>query len=294
MQEKVKIIPMTYDKMFKSVLLNEKAKDYLVEVIHLITGIRKEELNNLIFKNEEHLRYGVGQKKKESDIVIEIIDNTICLEMNRSYKPGIFERNFSYGGMIRENNIQRINGYDKLDRTILINFDNFNRYNDDRSVIKFNMLDKERLIEEGIKYDSYHIILPNINKKYYNNNSLNKLEKLIEVMNIQEEEKLKEYVKSNKEVRKVAGLIMEISKDEMLSGLYDREEVMEKLNRGAFRVGMKEAVKKGLEKGLKKGLKEGRKEEKLLTAKNMLNKKLDINLISEVTGLSISDINNLK
>ena len=79
---------------------------------------------------------------------------------------------------------------------------------------------------------------------------------------------------------------MEISKDEMLSGLYDREEVMEKLNRGAFRVGMKEAVKKGLEKGLKEGV--------LLTAKNMLNKKLDINLISEVTGLSISDINKLK
>ena len=80
----------------------------------------------------------------------------------------------------------------------------------------------------------------------------------------------------------------------MLSGLYDREEVMEKLNRGAFRVGMKEAVKKGLEKGIKQGRKEGREEEKLLTAKNMLNKKLDINLISEVTGLSISDINNIK
>jgi len=293
MKEKVTIIPMTYDKMFKSVLLNEKAKDYLVEVIHLITGIKKEELNNLIFKNEEHLRYGVKQKKKESDIVIEIIDNTICLEMNRSYKPGIFERNFSYGGMIRENNIQKINDYDGINRTILINFDNFNRYNDDRSVIKFSMLDKERLIEEWIKYDSYHVILPNINKKYYNKNGLNKLEKLIEIMNIKEEEKLKEYVKNNKEVRKVAGLIMEISKDEMLRGLYDREEVMEKLNRGAINEGIRKGLEKGLEKGIKQGIKQGREEEKLLTAKKMIDNDVDIDEIVLYTGLSKEAITNL-
>ena len=285
MKEKVKIIPMTYDKMFKSVLLNEKAKDYLVEVIHQITGIKKEELNNLVFKNEEHLRYGIGQKKKESDIVIEIIDNTICLEMNKEYKPGIFERNFSYGGMLRENNIQRINGYDKLGRTILINFDNFNRYNDDRSVIKFSMLDKERLIEEGIKYDSYHVILPNINKKYYNKDELNKLEKLIEVMNIQEEDKLKEYVKSNKEVRKVAGLIMEISKDEMLSGLYDREEVMEKLNNGA--------ISEGIKQGFEQGREEGKNENKIEVIKKLYKNNVDIKIISDSVNLSIEKIKEI-
>ena len=38
------------------------------------------------------------------------------------------------------------------------------------------------------------------------------------------------------------------------------------------------------------GLKEGKKEEKINTAKEMLKRKMDIKLISEITGLSIKEI----
>ena len=41
------------------------------------------------------------------------------------------------------------------------------------------------------------------------------------------------------------------------------------------------------------GLKEGKKEEKINTAKEMLKRKMDIKLISEITGLSIKQIINL-
>ena len=45
--------------------------------------------------------------------------------------------------------------------------------------------------------------------------------------------------------------------------------------------------------GIEEGIKEGIKENQILTAKNMKNKNMDINLISELTGLSIKEIENL-
>ena len=41
------------------------------------------------------------------------------------------------------------------------------------------------------------------------------------------------------------------------------------------------------------GKEEGIKENQILTATNMKNKNMDINLISELTGLSIKEIENL-
>ena len=51
-----------------------------------------------------------------------------------------------------------------------------------------------------------------------------------------------------------------------------------------------EATKKGIKQGLERGTEQSKNE----IAKNMLKKGLDISLISEVTGLSNEQINNLK
>ena len=55
-------------------------------------------------------------------------------------------------------------------------------------------------------------------------------------------------------------------------------------------VGHWEGRQEGLKKGRQEGLKKGRQEVIL----NMLKKKLDISLISEVTGLSAKEIKKLK
>ena len=89
-------------------------------------------------------------------------------------------------------------------------------------------------------------------------------------------------------------------------GLYDKE-LHEELLRNTelynaeqkgIKQGKKDGIKEGKEKGIKEGIKEGMKkgikENKLETAKNMLNKGLDIELISECTGLDIKEIEKLK
>lgn len=46
-------------------------------------------------------------------------------------------------------------------------------------------------------------------------------------------------------------------------------------------------------RGIEKGIEQGKKEEKFQIAKKMLEKKIDITVISEVTGLTKEEIENL-
>ena len=60
--------------------------------------------------------------------------------------------------------------------------------------------------------------------------------------------------------------------------------------RDAFLVGQKMM----LSRERKEGIKEGRLAEQISMAKAMKNKNMDINLISEITGLSIEEVRNLR
>ena len=42
-----RIIPMTYDKVFKGVLTSEESRGYLISLISNITGIKKDKINKI-------------------------------------------------------------------------------------------------------------------------------------------------------------------------------------------------------------------------------------------------------
>ena len=59
------------------------------------------------------------------------------------------------------------------------------------------------------------------------------------------------------------------------------------------RIGMRQGIKKGKLEGLKEGIEKGRHAEQISMAIAMKNKNMDINLISEITGLTIEEIEKL-
>ena len=72
------------------------------------------------------------------------------------------------------------------------------------------------------------------------------------------------------------------------------KEEMEVYNaRDAFLYGQTIMLKKEREEGIKEGIEKGIEKEKYSLAINMKNKNMDINLISELTGLSIEEIKKL-
>ena len=87
----------------------------------------------------------------------------------------------------------------------------------------------------------------------------------------------------------VANELKRLSLDINTVGFYDEAEEMEKMMNSL----KEEGEMLGEKKGIKKGIKQGASNEKNSIAKSMLAKKMDIPLISDITGLSEAQIARL-
>ena len=298
-EEKNKVIPMTYDMVFKSVLQDKESEGYLIDLINGITGIKKEYLKgNIVFKNTELKKDEIKEKKKATDLIIEVKENIINLEMNKNYYNGLFEKNDRYIDKIKDGLVSKGDKYIKQKKLIQINFDDFERF-DERIVIKFRMMDEEKgLIRSDYVYNTdveiYHINLKRINKMYYNKNKLNKFEKELLLMTLDDEEELTKTSKGCKEMEKVAEKISRVSREEELEGIYDVEEqekfIRDRIRAHAATEGFEQGLEQGLESGIEKGIKEGI----ITVAKNLIKQGTSEEVISSCTGLSISKIKDLK
>ena len=88
------------------------------------------------------------------------------------------------------------------------------------------------------------------------------------------------------ELRPVGKKMVEISRDEELNGIYDREE-HERRVRNSLR-------EDALEDGWNRGKKEGSAKVKMEVAKNLIKQGIDEVIISESTGLKKEEIAKLK
>lgn len=283
-----KIIPMTNDRVFKSVLSSIEARDYLIDIISGITGLPKANLKkDMTFVDSEHRISSKNESKKISDLVVEVKDNVINLEMNNTYYKKLVDRNFEYIAKLKSNLIGE--SYNKIRKVIQINFDNFNRYNDDRAVIKFEMRD-EKGIKEGVSLDSYHVILPNVKEKYYNENNKDDLIGKLVIFVTERDEELQKLIDKHIELRPVGKKLVEISREEEARGIYDLEEHERRVRNSLI----EDALEDGWNRGKKEGKEEGIKENKLSVAKKLFEEGISLDIIKKVTNLSDDDIKSLK
>ena len=280
MQE-VKIIPMIYDKAFKSILTSKEVRSYLIDIISDVIKIDKEEIRkNIVFKQNEHNLLGINEKRKTSDLIVEISYGVIKLEMNKDWYDGLFDRNHEYISKIRENILKEEKRYNKLKKVIQINFDNFNIYKTEEIILKFEMMNEEK-IREKVNIESYHVILPNARKKYYNEGIRNALVERLVIMTMEKEKELEELIEKNMELKPVGEKIIEISRDEELQGIYDRQEHERMVRNSIMATKLEDSYHKGVNKGIKE------------SAKKMKEENIPIDIISRITSLSKEEIEKL-
>ena len=82
--------------------------------------------------------------------------------------------------------------------------------------------------------------------------------------------------------------------NEDLLNEYDRREAYLVYQSSLMRGAKEDGFEEGIEKGKLEGIKEGRHTEQISIAKSMKSKNMDINLISEITGLGIEEIRKLR
>lgn len=302
-----RIITMASDTVFKTVLRDKNCEDYLVDLISGITKIKKEYIkDNLVFKNAELIKDEVIEKGKITDLLIELKDNIINLEMNKKYYDGLFDKNDRYIDKLKDGMVMKGEKYGKQKKVIQINFDNFKLF-DERIIIKFKMMDVEKglirsdyLINTDVEI--YHVNLKRVRDMYYNKYNLSKFEKELLIMTIDSMEELTKVTKGYKEMEPVAKKISKLTKEEEMQGIYIKEEqeefIKQKIREYAaakgYEDGIEQGIEKGIEQGIEQGIEKGIKEGILNVAKNMLSKNINTDSISELTGLSIEEIEKIK
>jgi len=269
---KKEVIPGTFDAVFKAVLTEEK--EVLAEIIELVIGIPKEEvIKNGVIINSEYVRENIIETDKKSDLLISIGNNVINLEMDRRYYSGSNKKNNKY--------IHKIVNHYNPKNTVQICFTSYKEGEElkggKKSIRKYMFQDSDGNVEDyGL--EKYKIDLEYIENKYYNNDELTRREKIFLMFKESNREILKEISKGDKIMDKIYKRLDKLSEDEALSLLYDEKEREEEKKQAE--------IEYAEEHGLNKGIKQ--------TAKNMLERNMNIDVVAEITGLSLEEVIKLK
>ena len=248
-----------------------------------------EEVHNLEIINPHNLPENINLKESVLDVKAKTKDNKkIIIEIQLSGNIDFVKRIYYY---ISKNIVSELNeneSYDIISQVISINFVNFNMdFNDEGKAHRcFKLIDTQN---HNVSLDiiQMHIIeIPRFIKILNNANTddikKNKILSWIEFFTVKDLDKVKEKLK---ELNNIMSKVID-----KYERFISSEEEMEVYNaRDAFLYGQTIMLKREREEGIKEGI----EKEKYSLVRNMKKKNMDINLISELTGLSIEEIKNL-
>ena len=116
------LYPASYDVVFKALLAS--CRRYLIALLHEILNYDEEELRKyLSYRNVEYENSRYHEKRKVSDLLVDFQNDSIILEMNRTYYKGLLRKNYDY--IFKGYNLlyHRGESYQIKKRMIQINFD---------------------------------------------------------------------------------------------------------------------------------------------------------------------------
>lgn len=265
----MKFYKLTNDKMFKAVFTKEKNRDLLEELLYEVTDTKFKVLTLTLTelpKDNIHIR------GKILDIIAETTDRQIVnIELNNSDSEYLNRRNFAYICDAYSNAIETSKTYKNMSNFIQINLTNNKpdiplkeKYTVNGEITRRKYIDNLAI---------YEINIQKAKKSWYNEPSGKKLISLLDC----DEKELKN-AKGDGLVEKVKKEVKYLNNDkkfvEFLSAEREEELYINSISQEKYE--------------------EGFEQRNIEIAKNMLNKNLDINLISEITSLSIEKINELK
>ncbi len=280
-----KKLPLTSDIVFKRVFSKEGNEDILKALLEAILEIQ---IREVIVKNPELPRNLYESKAGVLDVKVEIDKDIICdIEMQVKDLRNMDKRSTYYMSRILSDELKKSEKYTEIKNTIVINLLNFEFYrrNSYHSIahMKFEETKENEFVEMGYQREDeiatkdlemHFIEIPKFIKK--NPEANTKLEQWLWLI-AGREEKLEMAKKENREIEKAIDIIDEMSMDEKEWELYQSRKmaIMD------YNTGIYEATQKGERK------------KQIEIAKKLLNKKMSMEEIEEITGLSKEEIQKL-
>lgn len=251
-------IPIISDTMFETMINNESRKKYAALIIASVLKRDYDEIYDSIeyVKNKLDKQLDI-EKGREVDFICKLKDEYIGIEMNNNYSKESYERNISYAMGIYKSKEIRGSRY-SFNKVIQININNFTFENNNKEVEEYALRNEDgEYLTEKIKI--INIYLPNIRKKYYNKEELNELDKVMLVLNEEDNNNLSKLYKGERVMEDYVKDAKRASINDDIVGLYDKE-LHEELLRNTE---LYNAEQKGLNKELKEGKENGIRENKI-------------------------------
>ncbi len=261
------------DAMFKAIFCNDNNRDLLKRLLEEVTG---KQLEVIDIKASELLKNKVFVKGKTLDVLVKTNDGEANIEINSYSDSTLHRRNMAYICSRYSNSINVGDTYDEMPNFIQINLSTMHNN------IPYDIYKLKGEINGNLFVDNFTIYefnLPIIKRKCYNKY------KLLALLDADKDE-LNKLCVGDKLMEKFKSEVNKLNDDEEFFKLMTDEEENEMLKNTYIHYGYKD--------GINDGIKEGEENKSKKIALNMLKKNMDINLISELTNLSTSEIKNLK
>ena len=302
----MKLLPLTNDYVFKR-NFGYKGEEEITRV--LLRDILRSEVENVELNNNPITQKDIYDEKLGiMDVKATINKNTLCdIEMQVIKQADIVKRILFYWSKMYSEELKSGDPYEKAKKTVCILFADFEIKELEeikKYITRWNLREEDytkMILTDAM--DIYIIELPKLERygklsRYTNLKLWVEFIKNPEVKSMideeNENEELKDTVEAIEKARKNLEAITEDEHERELARLRDKYIRDQKsiLHTG-YQDGMNDGLEQGIKKGKEDGIEQGKKEEKIEIAKKMLSKGIDIPTISDITGLSIEEIESL-
>lgn len=278
------------DIVFKRIFGDERNKKILSSFLSAVLQINKDDLDELHILNNELLPDYQNEKQSILDLKIRLkTKELINVEIQVLPYNGMVERIYFYLSKMYYSQAVKGTDYISLKKCINITILDYNLIENDRihNVYIFKNRDtfqelKNKLeihILELRKLESIQDDLLNLWLHFIRASS----KEVLDVISLKDED-----------IKKAYEVLDELNKDPKLKSIYEAREKQVNDEISWYNEAKRDGIEIGREIGKEEGLIDGEHGEKKRIAVNLLKKDLDIKLVSEVTGLSVEELINLK
>ncbi len=289
------------DIVFKNTLCVEEHKGLLKWLLESCLDIK---IDNLILKDKELSKKTKYSKGRVVDLLIESDNKMFNVEINNRPHDYNNDRNLGYLANLYGKSIDKSNDYKKINSCIQLNITSGKKDIELKSkYLLVDTLNESKNIWTD-NFIIYEINVDLLKKLYYNKDikSINKYKPVI-MLTLNKEE-LEEFSLGDERIMEYKDKVNELNSDDDFVTFISREEDQEKTENALRTIisEKNEELKNSREELKSKNEELKSKDEKLKTQKAKLNieharkmkeKNIDLNTISEITGLTIEEIEKL-
>ena len=280
-----KYIPLYFDALFYKVFGEE---DKLDSLIYLIEQTLEVKIKDIKLLSGKVLGDNYKTKRSYLDLLVSLNNDTkLNIEINTNTSKMTLDRNLIFIFKVMGNDIKIKDKYTNLLNYIQINL-NHEESKNSYDIEKYVIMEEKSHKKLTEKLQIYKINLSFYANKCYTNGEISKLSDFEKLMGLIGTETQEQYDKFLKEEGKLKDIMKDLDKfrdDSEVIEMYDHDTEMKRI----YEAEKHNAVKEAIDENTKEVSLNSKKE----IASNMLKKKMKIEDISEITGLSIDEINNL-